>query len=152
MTLGAGAAKQLAERIGGLVQEADAERRYQTRTRRWSSTSSPSIARPAPIGRDDVRALVAEALPGRVWAFSDAVGERKRGVRPSTSSTGCSTPTPEPVLLAVLHRRLRELLELGDRLAAGETLPALGRAMGDQQRIPGTASCAAQARYGRPRS
>jgi DNA polymerase III delta subunit len=37
--------------------------------------------------------------------------------------------TPEPVLLAVLHRRIRELLELGDRTAAGERLPAIGKAM-----------------------
>jgi hypothetical protein len=34
------------------------------------------------------------------------------------------------VLLAVLHRRVRELIETGDRLAAGERLPAVGRAMG----------------------
>jgi len=38
--------------------------------------------------------------------------------------------TPEPVLLAVLHRRVRELIETGDRLAAGERLPAIGKAMG----------------------
>ena len=36
--------------------------------------------------------------------------------------------TPEPVLLAVLHRRIRELVEVADHLAAGtreETLPRL---------------------------
>ena len=38
--------------------------------------------------------------------------------------------TPEPVLLAVLHRRVRELLELGDRLGSGERLAAAARAMG----------------------
>jgi DNA polymerase III delta subunit len=37
--------------------------------------------------------------------------------------------TPEPVLLAVLHRRVRELLELGDRVAAGERLAAAAKAM-----------------------
>ena len=37
---------------------------------------------------------------------------------------------PEPVLLAVLHRRVVELLELGDRLADGAALPAAAKAMG----------------------
>jgi DNA polymerase III delta subunit len=32
--------------------------------------------------------------------------------------------------LAVLHRRIRELLEIGDRLAVGERLPAAAKAMG----------------------
>ncbi len=30
----------------------------------------------------------------------------------------------------MLHRRVRELIETGDRLAAGERLPAVGKAMG----------------------
>ena len=38
--------------------------------------------------------------------------------------------TPEPVLLAVLHRRIRELIETGDRLGNGERLPAIGKAIG----------------------
>ena len=33
-------------------------------------------------------------------------------------------------MLAVLHRRVVELLELGDRLAAGTALPAAAREMG----------------------
>jgi DNA polymerase III delta subunit len=28
-----------------------------------------------------------------------------------------------------LHRRIRELIEIGDRIAAGERLPAIGKAM-----------------------
>ena len=76
-----------------------------------------------------MRALVAEAVPASVWAFTDAVGERR-----TAAALGCSTAswttTPEPVLLAVLHRRVRELLETGDRLASGERLPAVGKAMG----------------------
>src|SRR4029453_5605914 len=38
--------------------------------------------------------------------------------------------TPEPVLLAVLHRRVRELIEIGDRLRSGERLPPVGKAVG----------------------
>ena len=41
-----------------------------------------------------------------------------RGRRARPRSIASSTSTPEPVLLAVLHRRVVELLELGDRLAA----------------------------------
>jgi DNA polymerase III delta subunit len=82
-----------------------------------------------PIGPDDVRALVAEAVPGSVWAFTDAIGER-RAERALDWLDRLFDVTPEPVLLAVLHRRIRELIETGDRLDAGERLPAIGKAMG----------------------
>jgi DNA polymerase III delta subunit len=82
-----------------------------------------------PISVEDVRALVPEALPGSIWAFVDAVGERETG-----SALGLLerllAATAEPVLVVVLHRRVRELLELGDRLAAGANLATAARAMG----------------------
>ena len=81
---------------------------------RWSLTSSRSTA---------------EAVPGSVWAFTDAIGER-RGQAALDLLERLQADTPEPVLLAVLHRRVRELLELGDRLAAGERLSAAAKAMG----------------------
>jgi DNA polymerase III delta subunit len=37
--------------------------------------------------------------------------------------------TPEPVLLAVLHRRIRELIEVADRLGSGEPPGSLVRSM-----------------------
>ena len=83
----------------------------------------------APITADDVRSLVAEAVPASVWAFTDAVGERRAEAALDLLER-LLDDTPEPVLLAVLHRRIRELLELGDRLTAGERLPAAARAMG----------------------
>ena len=64
-----------------------------------------------------------------VWAFTDAVGERRAQAAVDLLER-LLEDTPEPVLLAVLHRRVRELLELGDRLAAGERLPAAAKAMG----------------------
>ncbi len=82
-----------------------------------------------PIEAADVEALVAEAVPASVWAFTDAVGEREVGVALGWLDR-LSASTPEPVLLAVLHRRVRELIETGDRLAAGERLSAIGKAMG----------------------
>ena len=129
LTLVPGTAKLLAERIGGNVQEADAERRHQTRIASMELDKLALYRGTAPIGPDDVTALVAEAVPGSVWAFTDAVGER-RVEQALDVLDRLLEATPEPVLLAVLHRRVRELIETGDRLAAGERLPAIGKAMG----------------------
>ena len=129
LTLAPGAAKALAERVGGFVQDGDVERRHQTRIASMELDKLALYRGDAPIGPDDVRALAAEAVPGSVWAFTDAVGER-RVEQALASLDRLLEVTPEPVLLAVLHRRVRELLEMGDRTAAGERLPAIGKAMG----------------------
>ena len=128
VALGAGAAKELASRIGGFVQEGDAERRHQTRV---AATELDKLAMYKPGGYvevADVRALVAEAVPNSVWAFTDAVGER-RVARASELLDRLLDSMAEPYILTVLHRRIRELLEVADRVAAGEALPAIGRAM-----------------------
>ena len=129
MHLAPGASRALAERLGGLVDQNDVERRYLTRI---ASTELDKLALyrgTEPISADDVKQLVAEAVPGSVWGFTDAVGER-RAAAAATLLERLLDDTPEPVLLAVLHRRVRELLELGDRLASGERLPAAAKAMG----------------------
>ena len=128
LDLAPGTAKELAGRIGGFVQEGDAERRHQTRI---ASGELDKLALYRPSGRiepDDVRALVPEAVPGSVWAMTDAVGER-RTARAIELLERLIESTPEPVLVTVLHRRIRELLEVADRLAGGEPLPTIGRAM-----------------------
>jgi DNA polymerase III delta subunit len=76
-----------------------------------------------------VKALVAETTPASVWALSDAVGERRAEVASETIDRLLEA-TPEPVLLAVLHRRIVELLEIADRLTGGLNLPEAARAMG----------------------
>ena len=114
--LGPGAANELAERVGGFVQQNDAERRSRRGPRRSELDKLALYRGPAPITVDDVRALVAEAVPGTVWGFVDAVGERQGRPGRWRCSRTCSTTTPEPVLLVVLHRRVRELLEIGDRV------------------------------------
>jgi DNA polymerase III delta subunit len=128
LLLAPGAAKALAERIGGLV-EADVERRYLTRVASLELDKLALYRGSAPITTQDVEALVAEAIPGSLWAFADAVSDR----RVSSALTVLDRlldATPEPVLLAVLHRRIRELIELGDRLAHGERLAAAAKATG----------------------
>ena len=129
LQLAPGTAKALAERIGGFVDLNDVERRHQTRIASLELDKLALYRGAAPIRPDDVNALVAEAVPGSVWAFTDAIGERRAPVALSLLERLADT-TPEPVLLAVLHRRVRELLELGDRLATGERLPAAAKAMG----------------------
>lgn len=129
LQLAPGAAKALADRLGGLVDQNDVERRYLTRI---ASTELDKLALyrgATPVSADDVKALVAEAIPGSVWGFTDAVGER-RVTAAAALLERLLDDTPEPVLLAVLHRRVRELLELGDRVASGERLPAAAKAMG----------------------
>jgi DNA polymerase III delta subunit len=129
VTLAPGAAKALAERIGGFVREGDTERTHQTRIASMELDKLALYRGTAPIRPEDVRALVAEAVPGSVWAFTDAVGERRvQGALDWLDRL--FDATPEPVLLAVLHRRIRELIETGDRLGAGERLAAVGKAMG----------------------
>jgi DNA polymerase III delta subunit len=124
-----GASKLLAERVGGFVREADAERGQQTRLASMELDKLALYRGAEPIRAEDVRELVVEAVPSSVWAFTDAVAER-RVDRALDGLERLLESTPEPVLLAVLHRRVRELIETGDRLAAGERLPAIGRAMG----------------------
>lgn len=131
LALASGAARELADRLGARVTDGDVDRRFLSRV---ASGELDKLALRhaldgAPVTVDDVRALVAESTPGSVWALTDAVGDRR--VRDAlTALDRLIDATPEPVLLAVLHRRIVELLELGDRVAAGTALPAAARAMG----------------------
>lgn len=129
LKLAPGAARTMAERIGGLIDLNDIERRHLTRIASMELDKLALYRAGAPVTPDDVRALVAEAVPGSVWAFTDAIGGRLT-VNALELLDRLLGETPEPVLLAVLHRRVREMLELGDRLAAGERLPVAARAMG----------------------
>lgn len=129
LLLGPGTAKTLAERVGGFVTEGDTERTQQTRLASMELDKLALYRGAAPITSDDVVALVAEAVPGSVWAFTDAVGLRQTE-RALSWLERLLDGTPEPVLLAVLHRRIRELIETADGLAQGERLSAIGKAMG----------------------
>jgi DNA polymerase III delta subunit len=131
LRLGPGAARALADRLGTRVTEGDVDRRYLSRI---ASGELDKLALRHAIDDglvtgEDVQALVAEATPGSVWALTDAVGQRQVEAA-LVALDRLIDSTPEPVLLAVLHRRVVELLELGDRLAAGTALPAAAKAMG----------------------
>jgi DNA polymerase III delta subunit len=127
--LAPGAAKELAARIGGFVREGDAERRDQTR-RAAMELDKLALYRPeGPVSQDDVAALVAEAVPGSAWAFADAVAERD-GRKALELFETLVASMPEPVIVVVLHRRIRELLELRDRMTSSRNLAEAARAMG----------------------
>ena len=129
MRLQPGAAKELARRVGGFVNEGDVDRQRMG-SLAVAELDKLALYRPyEPVSEDDVKALVAEVVPESTWAFLDAIAER-RVDRAGPALDRLLETTPEPVILAVLHRRVRELIETGDRLAAGERLPAVGKAMG----------------------
>jgi DNA polymerase III delta subunit len=131
LVLATGAARELADRLGARVTEGDVERRFLSRiaSGELDKLALRHAIDEGPVSAEDVRALVAETTPASVWALSDAVGERRVDVA-VTALERLLDATPEPVLLAVLHRRVVELLELGDRVAAGAKLPDAARAMG----------------------
>jgi len=131
LALAGGAARELADRLGARVTEGDVDRRYLSRTAsgELDKLELRHAIDEGPVTPEDVRALVAETTPASVWALSDAVGERKADVATATLDRLLDS-TPEPVILAVLHRRIVELLEIGDRLSGGLNLPEAARAMG----------------------
>jgi len=127
--LAGGVARELATRVGGFVREGDVERQQQGRIAVMELEKlALRHADDQPVTVEDVQALVPEAVPGSIWAFVDAVGMRQR-VRALELLERLIEDKPAPVLLAVLHRRIRELIEVQDRLERGESPGSLVRSM-----------------------
>ncbi len=123
-----GAAEALARRIGAFVREGDVDRRRQGRLAVAELEKLGIYRLDAPIRAEDVAALVADAVPGSTWAFLDAVGAR----RPREAADHLErllASTPEQVLVAMLHRRIRELLLVHDHRSSGDSLQATARAL-----------------------
>jgi DNA polymerase III, delta subunit len=145
VNLGPGAAREIAQRLGAFVSQGDVERQTQTWLAAGELAKLALYRDGAPVSVEDVRALVPEAIPASVWAFSDAVGERRRD-KALELLARLLDGTPEPILTTVLHRRVRELLEMNDRLTSGERLPAAAKAMGINSEFRAK-TLAAQARH-----
>lgn len=128
--LAPGAARSLAERLGSRITEGDVDRRYVSRIA--SGELDKLALRHAidggPVTPEDVDVLVAQSAPGSLWGFTDAVGERRTDAAIAALDRLWEA-TAEPVVVTVLHRRVIELIEIGDRLAAGAKLPDAARAM-----------------------
>jgi DNA polymerase III delta subunit len=121
------AAVLLAERVGAFVRERDVDRRRQGELA-VSELEKLAIYRlDGQIGPEDVKALVADAVPGSTWAFLDAVGMRRAGEAAELADR--LDDIPSPVLVVHLHRRLRELIQIADLLASGTPAATLVRTL-----------------------
>jgi DNA polymerase III delta subunit len=121
--LGPGAARLLAERVGAYVREGDVDRRRQSELAN-AELEKLALYRPdGTISRDDVAEMVTDALPGSTWAFLDAIGYRRAPEAVGLAERLLNEGAPMPLLIAQLHRRLRELIVIASHLAAG-TRPA----------------------------
>ena len=121
--LAPGAARLLAERVGAYVREGDVDRRRMSELAN-GELEKLALYRPnGTIAREDIDALVAEAVPGSTWAFLDAIGYRRTGEAASLAQRLFTEGTPIQVMTTQLHRRLRELILVLDHVVAG-TKPA----------------------------
>jgi DNA polymerase III delta subunit len=124
------ASYELARRVGALVRDSDIDRRHQGQL---AVNELDKLALLHPDGGEatveDVVALVPEAVPSSTWALLDAIGERRTKQAAELLGSLVET-TPQPLLLAQLHGRIRQLLEVTDRLEAGEEPRSLPRTTG----------------------
>jgi DNA polymerase III delta subunit len=121
------AAAFLAERVGAFVREGDVDRRRQGELAVSELEKLALYRLDAPIGPEDVKALVADAVPGSTWAFLDAVGLRRAAEAAHLAER--LDDVAGPVLVVHLHRRLRELIQVADLLSAGTPAAALVRTL-----------------------
>ncbi len=128
ITIEPAAADLLARRVGGFVREGDVDRRRQGQLAVAELEKLALYRLEAPIRRDDVEALVADAVPGSSWALLDAVGARRTRDAADLLDRVLAT-TPEPVVLTILHRRIRDLIAVLDAQSRGESIQDAARAM-----------------------
>jgi DNA polymerase III delta subunit len=121
------AATVLARRVGAFVREGDIDRRRQAEIAVGELEKLALYRLDAEIRPEDVEALVADAVPGTTWGFLDAIG--MRNAAEAARLADLLGELPGPVLTAVLHRRLKELVEIADLLAAGESEGSLVRTL-----------------------
>ncbi|CAN5162822.1 hypothetical protein BH24CHL7_BH24CHL7_15860 [soil metagenome] len=127
--MGPGAARMLAERIGAYVREGDIDRRRQSQLAN-AELEKLALYRPdGTVTREDVEELVSEAVPGSTWAMLDAVAGRRTRDAAALLDRLMGQAAPLPVLIAQLHRRLRELVIVREHLDAGTSPPDLIRAL-----------------------
>jgi DNA polymerase III delta subunit len=119
------AARLLAERVGGHIRESDVDRRRRTELANAELEKLALYQPGGSIGVDDVEALVVETIPGSAWGFLDAVGARAGAAAATLAERLLAEGMPMPVLVAQLHRRLRELILVREHLDAGSTPPRI---------------------------
>jgi DNA polymerase III delta subunit len=118
-TLQPDAARLLAERVGGHVREADVDRRRRTELAHAELEKLALYRVDGPIAKADVEALVPETIPGSMWAFLDALGTRSVASASRLAERILGDGTPMPLLIAQVHRRLRDLVLVREHLDTG---------------------------------
>jgi DNA polymerase III delta subunit len=129
VTLNRDASEELARRVGGFVAEGDVDRQRQGALAAAELEKLALYRQAAPITIEDVRALVPEVIPDSTWAMLDAVAERRADIAGPLLDRLLET-TALPIIIVVLHRRLRELLIVADLAAAGRRPPDIVKAIG----------------------
>ena len=119
------AAALLAERVGANVRERDVDRRRQGELAVSELEKLALYRLEGQIVPDDVKALVADAVPGSTWAFLDAVGLRRADVAADLAER--LDDVPGPLLVTHLHRRIKQLIDVADLLASGTPAQELVR-------------------------
>jgi DNA polymerase-3 subunit delta len=111
------AATELARRVGGEVREKDIDRRRQGELAVAELEKLAVYRLDGQIGPDDVKALVADAVPGSTWAFLDAVGMRHAAEAAELADR--LEEVPAPLFVTHVHRRIKQLIDVADMLASG---------------------------------
>ena len=123
------AAGELATRVGGYVTDGDVDRRSMSALA-VSELEKLALYRPdGTVTVDDVVALVPEVVPNSTWKFLDAVADRKVRVAAPLLDRLLDS-VPEPVILAQLGPRIRELLMAADHAASHGSPADLVKLMG----------------------
>ncbi|CAN5437053.1 hypothetical protein BH24CHL9_BH24CHL9_13740 [soil metagenome] len=119
VTLEPGAARLLAERVGAHVREADVDRRHRTELAN-AELEKLALYRPeGTIAEADVEALVSASVPASMWGFLDALGSRASSSAARLGDDLLRDGAPMPVLVAQVHRRLRDLILVREHLDTG---------------------------------
>jgi len=121
------AAALLAERVGANVRERDVDRRRQGELAVAELEKLALYRLDGQINPDDVKALVADTVPGSTWAFLDAIGSRRTADAMTLAQR--LDNVPGPLLVTHLHRRIKDLIEVGDMLASGTSAATLVRTL-----------------------
>ncbi len=121
------AATELARRVGANVRERDIDRRRQGELAVAELEKLALYRLDGQIGPEDVKALVADAVPGSTWAFLDAVGMRRADVAADLADR--LEDVPAPLLVTHIHRRLKQLIDVADLLASGTPARELVRTL-----------------------
>ena len=117
----------LAERVGANVRESDIDRRRQGELAVAELEKLAVYRLDGQIVPDDVKALVADAVPGSMWAFLDAVGMRRAAEAAELADR--LEAVPAPLFVTHLHRRLKQLIDVADLLASGTPAGELVRTL-----------------------